>query len=44
MDNNGTYRWSPNMNPENKPDLKKIGRIALIAVVAVVATTAVESA
>ena len=37
MDNNGTYRWSPNMSPENKSDMKKIGRIALIAAVALVA-------
>ena len=41
MENNGSYRWSPNMNPENKPELKKLGRTALIvAVVFVVLVTA----
>lgn len=37
MDNNGTYRWSPNLNPEDKPDGKKLGKIALIVAVAVFA-------
>ena len=37
MDNNGAYRWSPNMGQDNKPDPKKLGKILLIAAGALLA-------
>ncbi len=31
---NGTYRWSPGGDPDKKPDMKKVARLAVIAVAA----------
>ena len=36
MENNGTYRWTPNQNQGKNVDWKKFGRIGLIAALAVV--------
>ena len=41
MDNNGTYRWSPNSSGGKEVDPKKLGRIALLVLAAVVALSLV---
>ena len=32
MEINGAYRWSPNSDPNKKPDIKRLGRYAVIGV------------
>ena len=44
MDENGTYRWSPNPTPQKKkPDFRKLKRIVTIAAVVIVALAFVST-